>query len=252
MKVLVVANKKGGVGKTTTALALSSGLVRRGYSVLAIDMDSQCNLSSTSKSEKGVVDIWDVLLQRENINDAIQERADSYDLICGNSKLADADKVMTEQGREYRLSESLEQLTKPYDFIVIDTPPNLGILVTQAMTAADKLLIAAQADAYSADGLMALYRSVDLVRKYSNKSLGISGILLTRYNSRTNYSNFIREKFNELAQKMGTHVFHTVIRENISIKEAQGARDSIFDYDASSNGAKDYSSFIDELLKGMN
>lgn len=249
MEVIAIVNKKGGVGKTTTALATAAGLAQRGFSVLAIDLDSQANFSLTAGTEKGVVGSFEVLTGAENINEAIQER-ESFDLIAAENNLTGADAAITETGKEYRLSEALQELKKSYQYIIIDTPPNIGVLTTNALAAANRVIITAQADTYSAAGLMQLSKSITSIKKYCNKVLKVEGILLTRYNARTLFSQHLKDEFEKIGKAMETKVFNTVIRENIAIKEAQGMKQSIFDYDSSSNGAADYNRFLDELIGG--
>lgn len=249
MEIIAVVNKKGGVGKTTTALAMVAGLAQRGFKVLAIDLDPQGNFSGTAKSDKDAVGAFEVLTKKVGINDAIQE-SEPFDFISADGHLSAADNTITETGKEYRLKEALSSLQTKYRYIVIDTPPSTGILTTNALTVANKIIIAAQADTYSAEGLMQLSGSIETIKKYCNPTLKISGILLTRYNSRTLLSRHLRETFEQIAEKIGTRVFDTYIRESISIKEAQAMKQSIFEYDSKSNGAADYQTFIDELLGG--
>ena len=247
MEVIAIVNKKGGVGKTTTALATAAGLAQRGFSVLAIDLDSQANFSLTAKSETDVIGAYEVLTGQEDINEAIQERPE-YDLIAADNNLTSADAAITETGKEYRLKEALQGLKKQYQYVIIDTPPNVGILTTNALTAANRIVITAQADTYSAAGLMQLSKSITSIKKYCNTLLMLDGILLTRYNSRTLLSAHLHGTFEKLANEMKTKVYNTVIRENISLKEAQAEKQSIFEYAPTSNGAADYNSFLDELL----
>lgn len=250
MEIIAVVNKKGGVGKTTTALAMAAGLAQRGFKVLAIDLDPQGNFSGTAKADREAVGAFEVLTKKVSINDAIQE-SEPFDFIAADGSLSAADNTITETGKEYRLREALDALKTVYQYIVIDTPPSTGILTTNALTVAHKIVIAAQADTYSAEGLMQLSGSIETIKKYCNPSLQIAGILLTRYNSRTLLSQHLRETFAQIAAQIGTRVFNTYIRESISIKEAQAMKQPIFEYDSKSNGAKDYQTFIDELLGGI-
>lgn len=250
MEILAVVNKKGGVGKTTTALALAAGLAQRGFKVLAIDLDPQGNFSGTAQADREAVGAFEVFTKQVNINDAIQE-SDPFDFIAADGSLSAADNIITETGKEYRLREALATLKTAYQYIVIDTPPSTGILTTNALTVAHKIIIAAQADTYSAEGLMQLSASIETIKKYCNPNLQIAGILLTRYNSRTLLSQHLREMFAQIAAQIGTRVFNTYIRESISIKEAQAVKQPIFAYDSKSNGATDYQTFIDELLGGI-
>lgn len=248
MEVIAIVNKKGGVGKTTTALATAAGLAKRGFAVLAIDLDSQANFSLTAKAETDVIGAYEVLTGQEDINEAIQERPGAYDLIAADNNLTGADAAITETGKEYRLKEALQGLRKKYDYVIIDTPPNVGILTTNALTAANRIVITAQADTYSAAGLMQLSKSITAIKKYCNTLLMIDGILLTRYNPRTVLAAHLRGVFEKIAGEMETKVYETYIRENISLREAQAEKQSIFDYEQSSNGAADYDSFLNELI----
>lgn len=250
MEILAVVNKKGGVGKTTTALAMAAGLAQRGFKVLAIDLDPQGNFSGTAQADKDSVGVFEVLTKKVSINDAIQE-AIPFDFIAADGRLSSADNTITEIGKEYRLREALEALMGEYQYIVLDTPPSTGILTTNALTVANQIIIAAQADTYSAEGLMQLSDSIETIKKYCNPSLEIAGVLLTRYNNRTILSQHLKETFTKIATQIGTKVFDTYIRESISIKEAQAMKQSIFEYDSRSNGAVDYQNFIDELLGGI-
>ncbi|MGL5257440.1 MAG: ParA family protein [Proteocatella sp.] len=250
MKILAIVNKKGGVGKTTTALAIASGLTQRGFKVLAIDLDPQGNFSGTAKADKDSVGVFEVLTKRVSINNAIQKSI-HFDFISADGSLSVADNTITEIGKEYRLREALDGLRVEYQYIVLDTPPSTGILTTNALTVANQIIIAAQADTYSAEGLMQLSSSIETIKKYCNPSLEIAGVLLTRYNNRTILSQHLKETFTKIATKIGTKVFNTYIRESISIKEAQAMKQSIFEYDSRSNGAVDYQKFIDELLGGI-
>lgn len=247
MQIISIVNKKGGVGKTTTALAFAAGLTDRDFKVLAIDLDAQCNFTSTMniQANKGS---YDILAQQADINDVIV-KADPFDVIPATNKLSTADNTITELGKEFRLREALQDLHTQYDYIIIDTPPNVGILSTNAMAVSDKIIIAVQADIYSADGLMQLYKAIEVIKKYCNNNLQIAGILLTRYNDRTILSKKIKAAFEEISQKIDTKLFNTFIRENISIKEAQAMKQSLFKYAKSSNGAMDYNNVIDEFLQ---
>jgi chromosome partitioning protein len=247
VEIIAIVNKKGGVGKTTTALATAAGLAQRGFSVLAIDLDSQANFSLTAKSETDVIGAYEVLTGKENINEAIQERPE-YDLIAADNNLTGADAAITETGKEYRLKEALQGLKKQYDYVIIDTPPNVGILTTNALAAANRIVITAQADTYSAAGLMQLSSSITVIKKYCNTLLKLDGVLLTRYNARTVLAAHLHNVFEKIAKEMETKVYKTVIRENVSLKEAQAEKQSIFEYAPTSNGSADYNNFLDELL----
>ena len=247
VKVCII-NKKGGVAKTTTALAIAAGLIKKGKKVLSIDLDSQCNLTMCTGAQLDGKNVLGVLLEQISITDAIQ-KTPMGDVLPACLALAGADGVITETGKEYRLREALNAIEDEYDYAIIDTPPSLGVLSINAMTAADWIVIPAQADIFSRDGLMQLARAIDKDRKYCNKNLKIAGIVLTRYSDRNILSRNLRKTYDDIAAQMGTKVLSSTIRENIAIKEAQVMHQTIFDYDKNSNGAHDYRNLVNELLK---
>lgn len=247
IKVCII-NKKGGVAKTTTALAIAAGLIQKGKKVLSIDLDSQCNLTMCSEAQLDGKNVLGVLLEQVSIEEAIQTTP-MGDVLPACLALAGADGVITETGKEYRLREALTSIEDKYDYAIIDTPPSLGVLSINAMTAADWIVIPAQADIFSRDGLMQLARAIDKDRKYCNKNLKIAGIVLTRYSDRNILSRNLRKTYDEIAEQMGTKVLNSTIRENIAIKEAQVMHQTIFDYDKNSNGANDYRNLVNELVK---
>jgi len=247
MKVISLVNKKGGVAKTTTALALASGLSGRNYKILAIDCDSQFNFSKASGSEKDVVGIYDVLLGKESINDAIQELA-SYDLICGDRRLANVDIAMNRPGREFQLRKALGQLKKEYDFCIIDNPPALNVAVANSLVASNKVIICTSAETFAVDGLMELSATLDDVHEFMNRDLTVDGILITIFNPRTVIAQHQREQLEKIAVAMKTRVYKTVIRRCNTVSVSQSDRKTVFDY-PTSNAAVDYGNFVDEFLK---
>ena len=247
IKIYAIINQKGGVGKSTTAEALTAGLSLKGFKCLAIDLDAQGNFSYTAKAKTDGATALGVLMGEVKIQAAIQHTANG-DIIAASKSLSGADAFITNTGKEYRLKEALENLQGAYDYIVIDTPPALGILTINALTACHSVIIPAQADIYSLQGIDQLSDTMQPVKKYCNPCLNISGILLTRYSPRAVLSREVAEIAGQLAARLQTKVFKTAIRENISVKEAQINQQSIFDYAPNSNAAKDYTAFIDELI----
>lgn len=152
-------------------------------------------------------------------------------------------------GKEYRLKEALEQIENSYDYIILDTPPALGILTVNALTAADSVIIPAQADVYSLQGIAQLSETISTVRKYCNPKLKISGILLTRYNARAVLNRNIYDMMQEQAKNLDTKLFKTSIREAVAVREAQISQTSIFDYALKANVTEDFQNFINELLE---
>lgn len=249
MMIYTVANQKGGVGKSTTAAALWAGLSLKGFKVLAIDLDPQCNLSFTAGADTTHKTALSLLTGEAPAEETIQQTA-AGDIIPASKSLAGADAFIVDTGKEHRLREALEPIQARYDYIVIDTPPALGILTVNALTASDSVLIPALADVFSLQGIDQLQATIDPVRKYCNPALHIEGLLLTRYNARTALSRDISEIMQQLAQKLGTKLFTTTIREGIAVKEAQLSQRTLFDYAPRAKVTDDYKAFIDELLKG--
>ena len=248
MMIYTVATQKGGVGKTTTAAALWAGLSLKGYKCLAIDLDPQCNLSFTAGADTTRKTALSLLTGEAPAEETIQQTA-AGDIIPASKSLAGADAFITDTGKEYRLKEALEPIQARYDYIVIDTPPALGILTVNALTACNSVIVPAQADIFSLQGIDQLQATIDPVRKYCNPTLHIEGLLLTRYNARTALSRDVSEIMQQLAQKLGTKVFNTTIREGIAVKEAQISQRTIFDYAPKAKVTDDYRAFIEEILK---
>lgn len=247
-KVIAVVNRRGGVGKTATAHALGAGLMQRGYSVLFVDLDSQSNLSFDVGATATALTSMEVLTGTATAKEAIQ-KAKGGDIISASPSLAGADTALDGTGKEYRLKEALETL-RGYDYIIIDTPPALGVLTVNALTSATLAVIPAQAEVHSLQGIGLLSEAIEAVKRYTNPKLKIAGILITRYNGRAILSKQMRDSIEERAKELHTKVFITPIRECIAIKEAQALQSDIFTYAPKSNATEDYTAFIEELLRG--
>jgi len=249
-KVIAVANQKGGVAKTTTTGALATGLKRKGFNVLLIDLDPQGNLSDSMGAINYDCPTMYELLKREvDIKAAIQKLA-VCDIIPANILLAGAEQEISETGKEHRLKETLEVVDKEYDYILIDTPPSLGILTVNAFTAANEILIPSTAGIFAAKGIMQLSHTIDNVKKYCNRELNISGVLITKYNPRANISRDIKKLTEQLSSQINAKVYKTFIRSSVTVEEAQATKTDIFSYDQTSTVAKDYESFVEEFLDG--
>lgn len=249
MKTIAVINQKGGVGKSTTVLSIGAGLSLRGLKVLFVDLDAQGNLSHTMGAEcAGLSGLssMDVLGGSADAKSAIQCTVQG-DIIASSPALAGADTVITATGKEYRLKEALGTIAD-YDYIVIDTPPALGILTINALTACTGCIIPAQADIYSLQGISQLHGTLQTVRKYCNPTLRVTGILLTRYSSRAIIGREVAEMIEQTAGQLGTKLYSVKIRECTAIKESQACRKNILTYAPKSNAAADYSALIDEML----
>jgi len=249
--ISAICNQKGGVGKTTTANALVAGLTNKGYKTLAIDTDPQGNLTNSMQADDQHSSVYEVMKGAISAVDAIQHTAQG-DIISSSLFLTGADLEFTDTGREYLLKDKITPLVPVYDYIIIDSPPTLGILTINALTAANDIIIPMGADVYSLQGLGQLYSTINKVKKYCNSALNISGLLVTRYSGRSILAKDMRDVIDEKAKKIDSKLFKTVIREGIAVKEAQAQQISLFSNGIKSNPAQDYVSFIEEYLKGEN
>ena len=248
-KALAIINQKGGVGKSTTALAIGAGLSLKGYSVLFIDLDAQGNLSYTLGADTKGYNAMGVLERPETAKEEIQHTPQG-DIIASSPKLAGADKLLEETGKEYRLKEALESLQGAYDYIIVDTPPALGILTINALTACTGAIIPAQADIYSLQGIGQLNSTIETVKKYCNPSLSIMGIVITRFNGRSIIRREVAEMLERTADQLHTKLFSSKIRECTALVEAQATKQNIYSYAPRSNATADYKALVDEILRG--
>lgn len=246
-KAIAVINQKGGVGKSTTALAIGAGLSLKGYSVLYVDLDAQGNLSYTLGATTKGYNAMGVLERPETAKEEIQHTPQG-DIIASSPKLAGANKLLEETGKEYRLKEALESLQGAYDYIIVDTPPALGILTINALTACTGAIIPAQADIYSLQGIGQLNGTIETVKKYCNPSLSIMGIVITRYNARSTIRREVAEMLEQTAEQLHTKLYSTKIRECVSIVEAQAMKKPIYSYAPRSNATADYKALVAEIL----
>lgn len=246
MEVVAIVNRKGGVGKTATAQALGAGLARKKKKVLYIDLDSQTNLSYGLGADPEGLSSMDVLLGEATAQEAIQHTPQG-DVIAGSEALAGADAAIDGTGKEYRLKEAIDGLQ--YDYIIIDTPAQLGTLTVNALTAANSVVIPVQAEIYSLQGIGQLSKTIEAVKKYCNRDLYIRGILITRYNGRAVISKDMQSNLKDAAEQLKTKLYSTPIRECVSIKEAQAIQQDIYTYAPRSNAAKDYEAFIKEFTE---
>jgi chromosome partitioning protein len=247
-EIFAIINQKGGVGKTTTAHALGAGIFMKGYKVLLLDLDAQGNLShSLGAALRGSMSAMDVLTKEISAEDAIIH-GERLTYIPSSPALAGADMLISQTGKEYRLKEALGPVLQYYDYIVIDTPPALGILTVNALTACTKAIIPAQADIYSLQGIGQLYGTIEAVRHYCNPNLKIMGILLTRYSPRSILTRDITNMIEQTARRLETIVYKTTIREAVAIKEAQAQQMDIFSYAPKGKATEDYRMFVEEVL----
>lgn len=249
---VTITNQKGGTAKTTTTLFLAHGLSSRGYRVLVVDLDQQEDTTFNLMQGKGYENrdqtSYEMLANQEQVQDCIVQIDLLIDLIPASDKLAVLDVALFKNNmyRATLLKEALEPIKQNYDFILIDTPPALSMVVTNALTASDRVLIPTQADLFSVKGLMDLQKTLDSVR---NPNLNVMGILITRFNPRTVYSKALTAELNKVAKMMHTRVFQTKIKEAVTIKEALHQFKSLDDYAKRSNATKNVNQFIDEFLE---
>lgn len=247
-RVIAVSNQKGGVGKTTTTAALAAALVKRGQSVLCVDMDPQGNLSYTlGGNNEDVPTSYEVLKGETTARSALQH-TQVADLIPGNILLSGAELAFTGQGREFLLCNALRPVQDDYDFILIDTPPALSILTVNAFTAADSLIIPMLSDIFSLQGITQLYDTVSHVQTYCNPDLAYAGILLTRFAPRTTIANEIKGTAEMISSELNIPLFRTCIRSSVVITEAQALQRNILEYSPRNIATKDYLSLADEIL----
>lgn len=247
-EIITVINQKGGVGKSTTAQALGAGFILKGYKTLLIDLDPQSNLSYSLGVDPDKNTILEVMLKETTAKEAIQKTRDG-NIISASPALSGADAIMRNTGKEYHLKEALEPLKEDYDYIIIDTPPALGILTVNALTVSTGAVIPAQADVFSLQGINQLDETIQAIKKYCNPALIIKGIVLTRYSSRTILNREVAESIDKMAQQLNTKLYKNTIREGVALREAQASQQDIFSYAPKSNVAKDYQALIDEILE---
>ena len=248
-KIISIANQKGGVGKTTTTVNLSTILAKKGKKVLLIDADPQGNATSGLGVEKKVeLSIYDVLVNETQIEETYQETVIKNLIVCpSNINLAGAEvELVSMMSREQRLKEKLDVIKEKFDFIFIDCPPSLGLITLNAFTASDSVLIPVQCEYYALEGLGQLLNTVNLVKKHLNKGIKIEGALLTMYDIRTNLSNQVVK---EVKKYFDDKVYKTVIPRNVRLSEAPSYGMPITEYDARSKGAKSYIKFAKEFMK---
>ena len=249
-KIIALANQKGGVGKTRTSINLAAGLAYLGKKILLIDLDPQGNTTQGVGARNDVsYSTYDLLLKDVEASQCIiKRRIPPIDLIPATIDLAGSDLEMAnyENGREQLLKNKLAAIKDNYDFILIDCPPSLGLLITNALTAADSVIIPVQCEYYALEGLTQLLSTIRLVQKLYNPSLYIEGVLLTMYDSRTKLSTEVQQ---EVRKYFKERVYRSYIPRNVKLSEAPSYGKSIFEHDLKSEGARAYAALAQEVIK---
>lgn len=252
-RTVAVANRKGGCCKTTTVGALASGLTQQGYKVLAVDMDPQGNLTDWAGFDTEDKDtVYEVVMQRSPVNETIVH-LDRYDLLPADAALANVEAELANvQGREYRLREALEPIASEYDFIVIDTPPNLGLLTIQSFAAAaDGVVVTTDAGSFATKGMRDLAESLSMTRKYINPNARVIGILLTKFNPRWNTMKTMKEVTEKFSEYFDAPLYQTFIRQSVGVMTAQLESIDIYDMDKNIGAVSDYQSFVKEFINNI-
>ena len=249
-RIIAVANQKGGVGKTTTTVNLAACLARLGKKVLLVDIDPQGNSTSGLGIDKRRCEktVYDCLINEEKMeNTAIPTEYENLDLCPSNLDLSGAEiELISVMGRENRLKDSLSGVRDKYDYILIDTPPSLGLITINTLTAADSVLIPIQCEFYALEGVSQLVETIKRIKKALNPSLFIEGIVMTMYDARTNLAV---EVVDEVKRFFPGKVYSTIIPRNIRLSEAPGFGKPIIYYDNSSKGAESYTELAEEVIK---
>lgn len=245
-RVICVSNHKGGVGKTTSACNIGAGLAEKGKRVLLIDMDPQANLSLCFGMQETERNIYALLMGQCTAKDVITNIYENLDIIPATLDLAGAEvELSSEHGREMILKEEIYPLLRNYEFIILDCGPSLGLLTTNALTAADEVLVPVQAQYFSLQGISKLTGIIEKIKRRLNPNLYIGGVLITQFDKRKVINRDVAEA---LEKHFKDTLYQTKIRNNISLVEAPANSQDIFRYNPKSNGAQDYEMVCEELV----
>ena len=248
-RIIAIANQKGGVGKTTTAINLSACLAEKGQKVLAIDMDPQGNMSSGLGLDKDSIDktIYDMIIGENDIEEVIDRGTiENLDILPSNVDLSAVEiELIDVDNKEFVVKDAIQKVKDNYDFIIIDCPPSLSLLTINAMTTADSVLVPIQCEYYALEGLSQLIHTVELVKERLNSNLEIEGVVFTMYDARTNLSLQVVENVKDNLQQ---NIYKTIIPRNIRLAEAPSYGTPINQYDPKSAGAESYMRLAEEVI----
>lgn len=248
-RVIAVANQKGGVGKTTTAINLSACLAEKGQKVLSIDMDPQGNMTSGLGIDKDEVEknIYDLMIGDAEVNDVLQKEAiENLDVIPTSIDLSAAEiELIGVEDKEFIIRNAIQSIRDNYDYIIIDCPPSLNMLTINAMTTADSVLVPIQCEYYALEGLSQLIHTVELVKERLNPTLEIEGVVFTMYDARTNLSLQVVEN---VKAHLNKNIYKTIIPRNVRLAEAPSHGKPINIYDTRSTGAESYRMLAAEVI----
>lgn len=250
MKTIAFTNQKGGVGKTTSTINVGAGLCMQGKKVLLVDLDPQANLTYSLRmnSQRLNNTIYEVLKGKASPDDAIISH-NGFDILPSSIDLSGAEmEFANEPARETLLKNSFSKLHKQYDYVLIDCPPNLGLLTLNAFTAVNEIFIVLQSEYLALHGLSKLMDVIKIVKERLNPEIEITGIICTLFDSRKNLN---KEVVDHIKDYFGDKVFNTVIRDNVALAEAPSHHKTIFEYDPESYGAEDYMALAKEIRNGQ-
>jgi len=249
-RIIAIANQKGGVGKTTTAINLSACLAEKGQKVLAIDMDPQGNMSSGLGLDKDSIDktIYDMIIGENDVEEVIDHGTiDNLDILPSNVDLSAVEiELIDVDNKEFVVRDAIQKIRDNYDYIIIDCPPSLSLLTINAMTTADSVLVPIQCEYYALEGLSQLIHTVELVKERLNSILEIEGVVFTMYDARTNLSLQVVENVKDNLQQ---NIYKTIIPRNIRLAEAPSYGTPINQYDPKSAGAESYMRLAEEVIE---
>lgn len=249
-RIIAVANQKGGVGKTTTSVALATGLRQQGFKTLLIDTDSQCNATDTYRAAiEGTATLYDLLFSNEPVLNCIQH-TEAGDIIACDPLLREAEqRFPQDQSRSFILKERCQALIGLYDYIIIDTPPSIGVILSNVLTFAKEVIIPITCARFAISGINLLKNTIDSIRRYTNPKLHINGLVLVMYNKQLRICKEIEQGLPAVADYLGTKIYPVKIRSTTACNESQSAREPIYSYAPMCNTALDYMKLCDKIRR---